>query len=726
MIFNNLNPPQKEAVSTVKGPLLILAGAGSGKTRVLTHRIAYILQQKLCCPEEILAVTFTNKAAGEMKERVEKLVGSQQSSISRIHSSLLPFIGTFHSVCVKILRRDGHHIGIDPNFSIYDTDDQLSAVKQAMKELRLSTKELNPNSILGFISSSKNELITPRDYKNYSKGYIQDAVNSIYPLYQRILRENNALDFDDLIGRTVELFQNSGTTLTKYQEQFKFVLVDEYQDTNHAQYAFVNKISKKQRNICVVGDDDQAIYSWRGATIKNILSFEEDYPETKVIKLEQNYRSTKNILDAAYNVIQHNKERKAKRLWTEKKDGPKIEIYQALDEKDEARFIVEKILEEKDYLNNAVLYRTNAQSRTLEEAFLNYGVPYQIFGSISFYQRKEIKDVLAYLRCIYNPKDDVSLKRIINTPPRKIGAITISNLQSLARRNNTSIATLLFKTEGNDINGSVNTFCIILKKIRKASEQMKLTDFINFVLNVSGYIDWLSDGTPENDSRIENIKELMTVAVKYDEMDPESALTAFLEEVSLIEEQQLKAQTQKDKNRVTLMTMHSAKGLEFENVFIAGMEEGLFPHSRSYTDPTEMEEERRLAYVGITRAKEHLYLTHAESRKVFGSAQDNLASRFISNIPDELIISTSWDSSEEDASNNYSQVNRLDRLDQIDPAFDQIDFIVGDRVEHAEFGKGRVMEINDNIVKVDFGPLVGVKQLAVEYANLKRVEVEEF
>ncbi|MBU0976540.1 MAG: UvrD-helicase domain-containing protein [Patescibacteria group bacterium] len=724
MILNNLNPQQQEAVSTIEGPLLILAGAGSGKTRVLTHRIAYILQKRLSRPEEILAVTFTNKAAGEMKSRVEKLVNPSAANRYQITgtSSQLPYIGTFHSICVKILRRDGHHLGIDPNFSIYDTDDQLSAVKQAMKELGLSIKEFNPKSILSFISSSKNELVTPDEYKKFSQGYLQDAVSTVYPKYQKILRANNALDFDDLIGRTVELLRTAQSVLNIYQSQFKYVLVDEYQDTNHAQYVLVNKIAQKKRNICVVGDDDQAIYSWRGATIKNILSFEEDYPEAKVIKLEQNYRSTQNILDAAHNVIQHNQARKPKKLWTEKDRGPKVEVYRALDEKDESKFVVEKILEEKDFQNTAVLYRINAQSRTLEEAFLNYGVPYQIFGGISFYQRKEIKDTLAYLRCLYNPQDDVSLKRIINTPPRKIGSVTINNLQTKASSNKISIVELLMqKLETKDItNNSVQKVALILEKMKKASLQLKLTDLINFVLNESGYLDWLNDGTPENDSRIENIKELITVAGKYDEMEPESALTEFLEEVSLIEEQQLKAQTQKDKNRVTLMTMHSAKGLEFKTVFIAGMEEGLFPHSRSYTDPTEMEEERRLAYVGITRAKENLYLTHAESRRVFGAEQDNLVSRFISDIHEELVTYTAWDATDGIIDNSSSHHNKHALTTQ----FDQIDLIVGDRVEHNEFGKGRVMEINDNIVKVDFGPLVGVKQLAVEYANLKRIEKE--
>lgn len=735
-MLTDLNKPQQEAVENTEGPLLILAGAGSGKTRVLAHRIAYILQEKLACPNEILAVTFTNKAAGEMKERVGKLA-KQLTSHHKQPASYnqqsvtynFPFVGTFHSICVKILRRDGHHIGIGSNFTIYDVDDQLSAIRQAMKELYLNPKEFNPKTIHSYISSAKSELITADLYKNFAKGHFQDAVGSVYPRYQAILKDNNALDFDDLLVRGVGLLRQVQEVLERYQNLFKYVLVDEYQDTNKVQYILVNLFAKKSRNICVVGDDDQAIYSWRGATIKNILSFEEDYPEAKVIKLEQNYRSTKKILDAAFEVIRHNQTRKAKKLWTKKDAGGNIQIYTAGDEQDESKFVAESIqelVEQKVDLNDiAILYRTNAQSRIMEEVMLSYGIPYQIFGSISFYQRKEIKDILAYLRVIYNPSDNVSLKRIINKPTRKIGTVTINKLKEQAKEKKVSMCELLLndKNEEDCLQSAgtkhVQDFTKIIKDLKKASKKMKLTRFIEYTLERSGYLKWLDDGTSENESRIENIKELLSVASKYDDLESQTALAEFLSEVSLIEERQVKAQTKKDKDRVTLMTLHSAKGLEFENVFIIGMEEGLFPHSRSYTDPEEMEEERRLAYVGITRAREKLFLTHAESRNFFGSRQNNLPSRFLEDIPEEIVNRMSWNGDEEqdeECSEDFNQSDKSDHFDHIN----HFNLNKGDRVEHAEFGRGVILKVEENIVKVDFGPVEGVKQLALEYAGLNK------
>lgn len=731
-MLSDLNPPQQKAVQHTEGPLLILAGAGSGKTRVLTHRIAYILNKKLAYPNEILAVTFTNKAAGEMKERVAKLVhGLRFPDYGLRH----PFIGTFHSICVKILRRDGHQFSISPNFTIYDADDQIAAVKQAMKELRLNTKEFNPNAILTYISGAKNELVTPEDYRKYAKGHFQSAVAITYPKYQEILAGHNALDFDDLIMKTDQMFLMRPEILKKYQGLFKYVLVDEYQDTNQAQYVFVNLIAKTNRNICVVGDDDQAIYSWRGATIKNILSFEQDYPEAKVIKLERNYRSTKKILDAAFEVIRHNKSRKAKKLWTKKEDGAEIQLYTACDEKDEATFVAQKV---NDLMNAgvnpnemAVLYRTNAQSRTLEESLLSFGIPHRIFGGVNFYQRKEIKDILAYLRVIYNTDDDLSLRRIINTPPRKIGAKTINTLQEQAEGNKQSLFDFLqtLNNKGDDLRPTAYSkatidFSKLLKQIKKASEELNITQLIQFILEKTGYIEWLDDGSEENLSRIENLKELLTVAQKHSDLEPQTSLAEFLNEVSLIEEQQLKARRDQDKNSLTLMTLHSVKGLEFGHIFIVGMEEGLFPHSRSYTDPSEMEEERRLAYVGITRAKRHLYLTHAETRRYFGTKQENLISRFIEDIPEELIDHTTWNHEVDEEQNDSADLN-----DQIDPStslgtgqVNHLDLTEDDRVEHPQFGRGVVLEVKDDLVKVDFGPIEGVKQLALEFAKLELVE----
>jgi DNA helicase-2/ATP-dependent DNA helicase PcrA len=749
--LSDLNPQQQEAVLSTEGPLLILAGAGSGKTRVLTNRIAYILKEKLAHPNEILAVTFTNKAAGEMKERVAKLVSRISSSVNRNHQAVtkyelpacrqarrntnytFPFIGTFHSVCVKLLRRDGHHIGIDPNFTIYDALDQLATVKQAMKELRLNPKEFNPKSILTYISSAKNELITPTVYRDVANGHFQSAVAVVYPKYQQILLDNNALDFDDLIIKTIKLFRDAPEVLERYQNQFKYVLVDEYQDTNHSQYILVNLIAQKHRNICVVGDDDQAIYSWRGATIKNILSFEKDYPEAKVIKLEQNYRSTKKILDAAFEVIKHNNKRKSKKLWTEKEQGTNVVVYNSSDERDEAEFVadnIEGLLDEGTEPSDiVVLYRTNAQSRNIEEAMLQHAIPYQIFRGTSFYQRKEIKDILAYLRIIYNPKDDTNLLRIINTPTRKIGAITINNLKSQAKERRVSLSKyLLSLVEAKSDKRSANSeqlkkFALLLQKLSEASNKLSVPNLIEFVLDVTEYLEWLDDGTEENVARIENIKELLTVASKYSKTEPQFGLAEFLNEVSLIEEQQLKAQTAKDKNRVTLMTLHSVKGLEFENVFIIGMEEGLFPHSRSYVDPAEMEEERRLAYVGITRAKERLFMIHAESRKYFGSIQNNLVSRFIEDIPEEIVEYFSWD--EENAQDDLSNIAsaKLDQNDLVELTTKKprLDLSKGDGVEHEDFGRGVVLEVNNGIVKVDFGPLEGIKDLALEYAKLNKV-----
>ena len=726
MDLNDLNLQQKEAVLHTEAPLLILAGAGSGKTRVLTYRIAYIIDQKLAYPNEILAVTFTNKAADEMKQRVAKLVNSRQDPVaskqyavnSKSRGYQFPFMGTFHSICVKILRKDGFHVQIGPNFTIYDENDQVDLVKQSMKELNISIKDYNSRIILNFISSAKNELIGPEQYKEYVNNQIQEVTAKVYTRYQKLLKDNNALDFDDLIMKTVLLLQNNNEVLTKYQNLFKYILVDEYQDTNHAQYMLIKLLAKRDQNICVVGDDDQAIYMFRGATIRNILSFEEDFPNAKVVKLEQNYRSTKRILDSAYEVIKHNASRKAKKLWTQNEEGQKIIIYNAEDELDEANFTVQKV--EEIYFKSGnleeivVLYRTNAQSRVLEEALLKAGIPYKIIGSIRFYERKEIKDILAYLRVIYNTDDNMSLKRIINTPPRGIGAVTINNLKDRASKNSLSIIKFIQNIPNKKLKPELLKFKTLLDDLDKAADELNIVQLIKFILERTGYAKWLDDGSEENLARIENIKELITVASKYQDLEPQTGLAEFLNEVSLIEQQQIIDQRKrKDKTEtVNLMTLHAAKGLEFEHVFIVGMEEGLFPHSRSYTDPTEMEEERRLAYVGITRAKKYLYLIHTQKRKIFGASQQNLPSRFLDNIPKELV--------EEIGSDEFYTFSPSQSPKSSEKPNPKLNLQIGDAVLHPHFGKGVILGVKEDIVRVSF-EVKGVKELAVEFANLKKV-----
>lgn len=721
-----LNLQQKQAVEHTKGPLLLLAGAGSGKTLVLTKRLANILNSKLADPSEILAVTFTNRAAEEMKDRVLNQLSDEHSYLKGKSYSLIPFMGTFHSVCVKILRRDGHYIGIGSSFTIYDQQDKKQTIKNAMKELRINPKEINPNTIGSYMSFAKNELISPEDYKEVAQGNLQEALSLIYPKYENILRENNALDFDDLITKTIRLFRDYNEVAKKYSRRFKYILVDEYQDTNHAQYRLVKRLASKHKNICVVGDDDQSIYSWRGATIKNILSFEKDYPEAEVIKLEQNYRSTKTILDAAFEVVKQNQRRKEKKLWTENPTGEEIEVYTAQDEKDEAIYVakeIEVLRRGGEQLKDmAVLYRTNAQSRVLEEAFLSFGLPYYIYGGTSFYSRKEIKDTLAYLRIIHNQKDFLSLSRIINIPSRKIGPKTLDKIKNESRENSLSEIEFLYnfhKLASDQLTSrsGVLSFANFLKKAVDASKELSVPELIQLVLESSGYLEDLDDGTPENDQRIENIKELLTVADKYKDIEPEQGLKDFLASISLIEEQQLESETNKDKNKVSLMTLHSVKGLEFPYVFIVGMEENLFPHSRSYADPEEMEEERRLAYVGITRAKNKLFLTHADSRKFYGSRQSNIISRFINDIPAGLLKKRAWDS-DDDFSDSSSDYHRTSLTSQKKEK-KSFETGTGDLVKHPIFGLGKIVEVDDSIVKISFVNH-GTKTLSVDYANLKK------
>lgn len=714
-----LNPPQKEAVTTIEGPLLVLAGAGSGKTRVLTYRIAYILDSGLAAPWNILAMTFTNKAAGEMKERISSLINAEINTGSNDLSYELNWMGTFHSICVKILKVHGELVGLSRNFVIYDSSDQKVAVKEAMSRLDISIKDFNPNTIHSYISSAKNELISPEDYQNIAQGYFQQVVAKIYPMYQKVLRENNAVDFDDLLCLTVNLFRENKEVLQKFQEQFKYIMVDEYQDTNHVQYLLIKMLADKYRNICCVGDDDQSIYAFRGATIKNILNFEKDYPESKVVKLEQNYRSTQKILDASHSVISKNRNRKDKKLWTENDEGENIILYKAFDEVNEGGWIVEKVLELSKSgipLNEiAILYRTNAQSRSLEESFVTSGVPYKIIGGTQFYERKEVKDVIAYLRTIYNPKDNASLERIINVPKRGIGSKTFQTLSNLARGEDISILEYLRKYKDTLPSANLSKFVEIIDRIRDDMSKQNLVEGINSLLERSGYIEMLKDGTLESESRIENIKELISVASKYEKEESEVALEAFLSEVSLLES--VSARNNQSADSVTLMTIHAAKGLEYEYVFIVGMEENLFPHSSSMLDPAEIEEERRLAYVAITRAKKNLYITHTNRRKYFGRIQSNPLSRFVQDIDQSILENIIDEANGFDVEDYFNSGSRKDG----GYSHKAIHLENGDKVKHEYFGKGVVKYIDGEIVIVDFGSVHGKKELFLEYARLEKL-----
>lgn len=600
-LLNDLNEKQQDAVKHTDGPVLILAGAGSGKTRVLTYRVAYLILEKHVSAHNILMLTFTNKAANEMKERIAKLLSSYQ--LSAINSQL-PFAGTFHSLCVKILRIEGKHAGIPQNFLIYDGQDQLDVIKVVMKQLDISTKNFNPGAILHTISEAKNELLTATEYPQYARGYFQETVARVYLAYQKKLKENEALDFDDLLAKTVQLFEKMPEILGRYQEKYHYILVDEYQDTNKAQYLLIRQLSGRYRNICVVGDASQSIYRWRGADFRNIINFKKDYPTATVYNLEQNYRSTQVILDAAFGVISKNTTHPILKLWTDHHGGEKIILYEARNEHDEATFLIQTILQaRRPFTDFAVLYRTNAQSRVLEEAFLHAGIPYILVGGTRFYERREIKDVLAYLRLIANSKDTVSYNRI-----EKLGK------------------------------GRLDKFLYYSQSITKDNKLISLStlELLDSVLAATGYLDLYNANVEEEAYRLENIKELRSVATEFPN------LRDFLETVALMEDQETRrvkrdVYPESSRGAVTLMTLHAAKGLEFPMVFIIGMEEGLFPHSRSLMEKEELEEERRLCYVGVTRAKERLYLTYANRRLFFGTRTQNMVSRFIADIPEHVL-----------------------------------------------------------------------------------------
>jgi len=604
VLLNDLNPIQQQAVKTTEGPVLILAGAGSGKTRALTYRVAYLIAEKKIPPENILVLTFTNKAAGEMVERIRKLLTSNinDPASNFQHPTSQPTMGTFHSLCARVLRREGKVLGLPPGFAIYDEGDALDAVKEAMGNLDIPIQKTSPSAVRNTISGAKNELISSLEYPRYARGFFQELVAKIYIEYQKILERNHAVDFDDLLLYTIKLFQKEPSILTRYQIQCQYILIDEYQDTNPAQYLISKYLANRHKNICVVGDASQSIYSFRGADFRNIVNFQKDYPNTKVFNLEQNYRSTQNILDTAHAIISKNKSHPILKLWTKKNGGEKIEIVEVRNEVEEALFIINVIASKARLNDYAILYRINAQSRSLEEQFLKSGIPYKLVGGVSFYQRKEIKDVISYLRLLQNPKDSVSLKRA-----EKIGKGRLGKIMEL------------------------------YSEVSLQMDKYTVLNLLDLILAKTGYLAYLDDNTDEGKNRIENVKELRSVAEEFPD------LTQFLENVALVENGNVPTKKSRIESQeaVTLMTLHSAKGLEFPIVFMVGMEEGLFPHSRSMLDANELEEERRLCYVGITRAKEKLYLTYTRQRLYFGTRSNNLVSRFLADIPQNLISSNS-------------------------------------------------------------------------------------
>jgi DNA helicase-2/ATP-dependent DNA helicase PcrA len=706
-LLQDLNPPQREAVTHPGGPLLILAGAGSGKTRVLAYRVAHLLRERRIPPGRILAVTFTNKAANEMRERVDRLLGG---GITRAM-----WIGTFHHICSRILRRNGDRVGIDRNFVIYDDDDQRAVLRRILKDLGLDDRRFPPGVMLAYIDKAKNEAVGHLAYAEQASGFYEEVVARVYRAYQTALREANALDFDDLLLGALQLFTEAPDVLDEYQERFEHVLVDEYQDTNHAQYLIVKTLAEKHRNLLVVGDDDQSIYRFRGSDIRNILDFERDYPDVTVIKLEQNYRSTKSILAAAGGVIAHNPHRHAKRLWTANAQGELLSLYEAYDGHDEARMIADEIRRLRDglrYRDMVVLYRTNAQSRLFEEQFLRVGIPYTIVGGVRFYERKEVRDLIAYLRLALNPGDDASFTRVVNVPRRGIGDISLERLGAFARRQGLGLLEALARPEGTaelpkGAQGAASEFAGLMERLRDRVHRVRATDLLEAAIVETGYQPMLeAEGTDEAYGRLENLRELVTVAQEFENTTGETTLDAFLQHLALVTDLDT---WQQDVDRTTLMTLHSAKGLEFAVVFLAGLEEGLFPHTRSLEEEGGLEEERRLCYVGMTRAKQRLYLSHARNRTIFGTTTPAVASRFLEEIPPELI----------------ARIQEAPPPEAVWPDEDREvpSFAAGDQVRHATFGAGRVLDVEGEgvraVVTVKFAQ--GVKRLALGYAPLERV-----
>lgn len=747
-MYDTLNSMQQEAVFHTEGPVLILAGAGSGKTRVLTHRTVYLIEEKGVNPYNIMAITFTNKAAGEMRERIDNLVGFGSESI---------WVSTFHSTCVRILRRHIDRLGYDTNFTIYDADDQKTLIKDICKKLQIDTKIYKEKSFLGVISSAKDELISPEEFTLRAAGdFAREKQAAVYREYQAELRKNNALDFDDLIVKTVELFQNDAEVLDYYQERFKYIMVDEYQDTNTAQFQLIKLLAGKYQNLCVVGDDDQSIYKFRGANIKNILNFEEVYPNAKVIKLEQNYRSTQNILDAANGVIANNVGRKSKVLWTDNDQGEQINFQQFDNAYEEADYVIRDIQKKVkegtySYGDCAILYRTNAQSRLFEERFVVNNTPYKIVGGVNFYARKEIKDLLAYLKTIDNGRDDLAVRRIINVPKRGIGATTLSRVQAYAEENDLSFYNALKLADDIPTIGKagakIKPFVTFIQSMRSKVEYLGPSQLLQDIIEETGYMAELeAENTEEAQARIENIDELISKVVAYEEGEENPTLSGFLEEVALVADID---DLQEGSDYVVLMTLHSAKGLEFPNVYLVGMEDGIFPSYMTITseDPAEIEEERRLCYVGITRAMKDLTISCARQRMIRGETQYNKVSRFVKEIPRNLLTgavrnATATKTLSEAPVQSFRQANS-----KVNPIFStrntyetkpyqsaafssnatskiSLNYGNGDRVRHMKFGEGTVTQIveggRDYEVTVDFDK-VGTKKMFASFAKLKKV-----
>lgn len=705
-LLSGLNKQQKEVVTTIEGPVLVLAGAGSGKTKALTHRIAYLILEKGVRPDKILAITFTNKAANEMRSRVEKLISDSKIDFGKSK----PTMGTFHSVCAQILRREAPHAGYTRNFVIFDQDDSKRLIKKIINSSGFSGEKLSPSAVKNLISKAKNELIGVDEYESYAESFREKAIIDIYRSYQKELRKNEAFDFDDLLMVTVKIFENNPNILKDYQDKWHYLLIDEYQDTNHAQYMFANLLSKKHQNICVVGDDWQSIYSWRGANYRNILDFEKDYRNARVIRLEKNYRSTKAILEAAQSVIEKNIERSQKKLWTDNDSGKPIEIYEAYSEEDEASFVVrmiEKLKSDGANLSQiAVFYRTHAQSRNVEEKLLNLHIPYKVVGGVRFYERKEVKDALSWLRVASGANDWVAFERSLTNPPSGIGKISISKLRSYAEKHSLKIKDF----------GNINLQEIIsrrasellsdyFKKIQKIRNSAKksVSKAVESAIKTSGLMENLSDGTFENEERVENLKELLSVVKELEVAREDLTLENFLEEVALLSD--IDNYDEKDEG-VTLMTLHTSKGLEYDYVFIIGLEEGLFPHSRSMLDITELEEERRLFYVGMTRAKKELFLVYAQKRLYFGNIQHNQPSRFIAEIPPNLL--------------NFSGKEEMAGLKKVDENQLASNFKKGDEIEHEFFGEGKIIEVNDDEITADFN-VYGKKTVSIHYAPIRKL-----
>lgn len=762
-----LNPEQRKAVEATDGPLLIMAGAGSGKTRVLTHRIAYLIATRKAPPWGILAITFTNKAAREMQERVSKLVGPEGRDI---------WVSTFHSMCVRILRKDIDRIGFTSNFSILDSTDQLSVIRNVMKHLNIDTKKFEPKAIQATMSAAKNELVSPQQYEQKAGDYFETLVAQVYKEYQKRLKSNNSLDFDDLIMTTIQLFKEVPEVLDFYQRKFQYIHVDEYQDTNRAQYMLCRMLADSHHRICVVGDSDQSIYRWRGADISNILNFEEDYPEARTILLEQNYRSTSNILNAANKVIALNTGRKPKNLWTEQGEGEKIKVFRGDSEHDEGYFVTSEISKSvktgKSYQDHAILYRTNAQSRVIEEILIKSDIPYQIVGGIKFYDRKEIKDILAYLRLISNPDDDISLTRIINVPKRSIGDTTVGKLAAAAAEKGTSIFGVLRFVDDLGFAGRTRNalveFYDMIAALSKMVEFLSVTELTEKVLEMSQYrIELQTENTLESRSRLENIEEFLSVTMEFEKNNDDKSLVSFLTDLALIADIDSMNDDEEDRSdAVVLMTMHSAKGLEFPVVFIIGMEEGVFPHSRAFSDNEELEEERRLAYVGITRAEKQLFLSCARMRTLFGRTTANQPSRFLEEIPDELKEDTQMAQDRyrrggnvggsyagrgfggggsnfgggrakdlslggSTASAATSQKSRVTvstgtPARQGTSAGSTDAFSAGDKVAHGKWGTGTIVSVrgtgNDMELQIAFPAPVGIKRLLAGFAPITKVE----